>query len=148
MISYQFKFNKILAIKDNEKDQMLIQYNEAVNKFEKIAEQLYQYLKQKEDLENNQKELLTKGLSIHLIQQQEQWIHNLENIIVHYQTKVIHARGHMQEKQSLLQEKNVEVKKYQKLKENHKQIFIQKMNEDERKLLDEVSIQQYMNRGN
>lgn len=148
MISNRFRFNKILAIKDNEKDQMLMEYNEALHNYESELEGLYHYLKQKEDLEQNGRDMLRRGLSIHHIQQQQQWMKNLEKVIIHHQTKVLRAKAIMQQKQSILQDKNIEVKKYQKLKEQHLHTFLYQMNEDERKIMDEISIQQYMSRGN
>lgn len=148
MISSQFKFNKLLTVKDNEKNQIQMEYHEALHQYESVLESLYKYVKQKEDFEKKQRDMLKSGLSIQLIQQQEQWVKNLEKIILHYQTKAMHTKAILQQKQALLREKNIEVKKYQKLKEQHLHSFMYKMNEEERKLMDEISIQQYMNRGN
>lgn len=147
-MTIHFKFNKILKIKDNEKEQMVIEYHHATHHFEKMAEKLYGYLKQKEDLEEKQKVMLNNGVSIQHIRQQQQWVKNLEKSILHYQSQVIYARKNMQTKQLLLQEKSVEVKKYEKLKENHRQTLLQEMNLEERKVMDEISIQQFVNRGN
>ena len=51
---YQFKFEKIMTVKEREKDEALSVYNESVKRFEDAAEKLYELLKQKEDLENYQ----------------------------------------------------------------------------------------------
>ena len=53
-MGYQYKFDKILQIKEKEKGDALAEYHTAVRKFEEAAEKLYELLKKKEDLESYQ----------------------------------------------------------------------------------------------
>ena len=53
-MTYQFRFEKIMIVKEREKEEALSVYNEAVKRFEEAAEKLYESLKKKEDLENYQ----------------------------------------------------------------------------------------------
>jgi flagellar protein FliJ len=146
-MSYKFRFEKILFIKESEKDKALGEYNEAVKRFEEVAEQLYSFLKQKEDYEEMHKSKLESGLSIQEIRHFQQFITNLERTIQHYQQLVMQARQQMQEKQMKLAELNIEVKKYEKMKEKYFQAFLQAIQINENKLMDEISLQQFMNRG-
>jgi flagellar FliJ protein len=147
-VVYQFKFEKILSIKENEKDKALGEYNEAVKRFEEVAEKLYHFLKQKEDYEEMHQQKLQAGLPIQEIRYFQQFITNLERTISHYQQLVVQARQQMQLKQMKLAELNIEVKKYEKMKEKYFQMFLQTLQSEENKLMDEISIQQFVNRGN
>jgi flagellar protein FliJ len=145
---YQFKFEKLLAIKESEKEKALSEYNEAVQRFEEVAEKLYNFLKQKEDYEEMHKEKLQTGLSVQEIRHFQQFITNLERTISHYQLLVMQARRQMQQKQMKLFDLNIEVKKYEKMKEKYFQAFLQTIRAEENKMMDEISIQQFVNRGN
>ncbi|KMY49449.1 flagellar export protein FliJ [Peribacillus loiseleuriae] len=144
---YQYKFDKILTIKENEKNDVLVKYNETIKKFEEVAEKLYKLLKKKEDLLQFQQEKLTQGLTVQEIRHNQQFMDNLENIIMHNQKEVIKARQAMNTQQSKLMEKNIEVKKYEKIKEKDFQKFLEEIKEVENKDMDEISIRQFLSKG-
>jgi flagellar FliJ protein len=146
MVAHSFKFAKILSIKENEKEKALSEYHEARKRFEEVAEKLYHSLKQKEDYEEMHKHKLQTGLSIQDIRHFQQFMKNLERIIDHYQQLVIQARQQMELKQMKLAELNIEVKKYEKIKENHWKSVLHSLRSEEQKQMDEISIQQYRKR--
>ncbi|MCH1623783.1 flagellar export protein FliJ [Fredinandcohnia quinoae] len=146
-MSYQFKFQKILTIKENEKNQVLADYKESVKEFENVAQGLYDSLKKKETLEEHQREELTNGLSIDDIRSQQYFISSLEKTINYYQQLVVKSRNKMQKLQAILTEKNIEVKKYEKISERDFANHVQTINAFENHFMDEISIQQYMNKG-
>lgn len=148
MMEYSFKFSKILTIKEKEKEKALGEYNEAVKRFEKVAEKLYYFLKQKEDYEEMHKQKLRLGLPIQDIRYFQLFITNLERTISHYQQLVIQAREQMFLKQAKLAEVNIEVKKYEKMKENHEKAVREAIQAAENRWMDEVSIQQFVHRRN
>ena len=147
-MTFHLKLEKIIAIKDSEKTEALANYNQAVSEFEVVADKLYHYLKQKEELENKQTDKLNVGLTVQDIRQYQEFILNLEKFVSHYQTLVIQAREKMQKLQNELVDKNIEVKKYEKLQEKGLQVFHQARKEDESKRMDEISLQLFMNRRN
>jgi flagellar FliJ protein len=143
---FQYKFEKLLSLKTSEKDKAMADYQKALEEFEQVAEKLYEYLKKKEDLEQMQSEQLRMGLSIQEIRHQQQMITNLEKTIMHYQKLVIQARERINFFKNKLLEKNIEVKKFEKLKENCLQHFFTMYQAFENKQMDEISIQQYLHR--
>lgn len=147
-MSYQYKFSNILKVKESEKDKALANYLESVSKFEEVAEKLYEYMKKKEDLEAFQAERLVSGLPIQEIQHHQQFIANLEKSIDHYQQLVINARNQMEYYRDRLIEKNIEVKKYEKMKERDFTRFLANEKLAESRQMDEISIQQFVNRKN
>ncbi|PLT34547.1 flagellar export protein FliJ [Bacillus sp. V5-8f] len=145
---YQYKFEKILTIKEKEKNDALSKYNEAVKTFEVVAEKLYKLLKKKEDLLAYQQEQLQKGLTVQEIRHNQLFMDNLEKIIEHCQKSVIEARQRMNLHQDKLMERNIEVKKYQKIRERDFQRFLEGIKEAENKMMDEISIQQFLSKEN
>lgn len=147
-MAYQYKFDKILHVKEMEKGDASAAYHMAVQKFEEAAEQLYELLKRKEDLEFYQSSKLAGGLAVQEIRHHQQFISNLQNSIDYYQKMVVNARNRMNHYQEKLIETNVEVKKYTKMKEKDFLHYLNGLKFQEAKRMDDVSIQQYMNRGN
>ncbi|KAB2337510.1 flagellar biosynthesis chaperone FliJ [Cytobacillus depressus] len=147
-MQYQFKFEKILSIKEREKDEAFNIYNQSVKRFETAAEKLYELLKKKEDLEAYQSSRLVNGLAVQEIRHHQHFIHQLEKTIEHYQQIVINARSHMNFQQEKFLEKNVEVKKYEKIKEKDLSNYAENVRLLEGRQMDDISIQHFMNRGN
>ncbi|MFB5281444.1 flagellar export protein FliJ [Peribacillus sp. Hz7] len=144
---YQYKFEKILTIKEKEKSDARAAYNEALKNFEQVAEKLYKLLKKKEELLDYQQVKLTSGLSVQEIRHNQLFMGNLEKLIEQCQKDVIQARYRMNLQQERLKEKNIEVKKYEKIKEKDFQKFLEVVKEAENKQMDEISIQQFLSKG-
>ena len=147
-MGYQYKFDKILHVKEKEKGDALAIYHTAVQKFEEAGEKLYELLKKKEDLEGFQSYGFPEGSAIQEIRHHQQFISNLQNSIEYYQKMVINARIGWNHEQEKLIETNVEVQKYAKMKEKDFLHYLDGIKFQEAKQMDDVSIQQYMNRGN
>lgn len=146
-MAYQFKFEKIMTLKEREKDEALSVYNESVKNFEKAAEKLYELMKKKEDLEEFQSRRLTEGLPVQEIRHHQQFINNLQKSIDQYQKMVMNARHHMTFNQEKLLQKNIEVKKYVKIKEKDQIEYLDLLKQVEAKEMDDISIQQFVHRG-
>jgi flagellar FliJ protein len=146
-MEYAFKLQKVLTMKENEKNLATREYNEAVRRFEETAEKLYRLLKQKEEQEEMHRQKLQLGLSIQDIRHFQQYIASLERTIHHYQFLVMQAREQMQRKQSKLTELNIEVKKYEKIKEKYMQAVHLAEKRAENKWMDEISVQRFVHRG-
>lgn len=137
-----------MKLKEREKDEVLSTYNESVKRFEEAAENLFRSLKKKEDLEIYQRSKLENGLSVQEIRHHQTFIHNLQKTIDHDQKVVVHTRKQMNFYQDKLLQKNIEVKKYEVLREKGKIVFLEEIRQLEAKQMDDISIQQYMHRGN
>lgn len=147
-MTYQFRFQKIMDVKENEKEKSLAEYNQSVHDFENVAHKLYDSLKQKEILDENTFTRLNQGMSVQEIRHYQQFVSNLEKTITHYQKLVLLTRNRMNEKQVKLMQHNIEVKKYEKLKEKQRENYLLDMKHLDSKHMDDLSIQSYMYRGN
>ncbi|MDQ0161737.1 flagellar export protein FliJ [Aeribacillus alveayuensis] len=145
---YKFRFQKIIDFIENEKQKTLVEYEQAVQEFERVATKLYECLKKKEELEAKRAEMLHDGLSIQEMRHHQQFVANLDQMINHYQKLVMLKRHEMNEKQALLTDQNIEFKKYEKMKEKDYQNFLLKEKTDEMKELDQISLTGYTYRRN
>lgn len=143
---FQYKFGKILQIKEKEKSEALAVYQLAVQKFEEAAEKLYELLKKKEDMETFQLQKLINGLQVKEIRHHQLFIGNLQKSIEYYQKMVMNARNRMNFYQEKLVEMNIEVKKFEKMKQNALDGYNKELKLDEGRQMDDISIQQFMNR--
>ena len=144
---YTYKFEKILTIKEKEKNDARAKYNDAQKSFEQVAEKLYNLLKKKEELIDFQQKKLSTGLSVQDIRHNQLFMDNLEKLIDQCQKEVIQARNKMNLQQERLKEKNIEVKKYEKIKEKDLQKYLEVVKVAENKQMDEISIQQFLSKG-
>lgn len=145
-MKFDFKFQHILTLKEREKEETSSLYEESVHQFERAAKKLYDLLKKKEVLEKFQSEKLETGFSIQKIRHHQLFINNLEETINFWQKKVIATRNEMQYWEEKLLESNIEVKKYEKIKDRSYEHFLQLINTNENNQLDEIAAIQFQHR--
>ncbi|WP_019242308.1 flagellar export protein FliJ [Bacillus sp. AP8] len=148
MMNYHFKFEKILTIREKEKQDIHSKYNRAVKNFEQVAEKLYKLLKKKETLQSFQQEKLAEGLSVLDLRHHQSFMDSLEKMITQCQKDVIQARERMNALQNILIEKNMEVKKFEKIKEKDYEKHVQLMKVHENNQMDDISIQSFLSKEN
>jgi len=107
MVSYVYRFEKVLTIREQEKNETEMAYKESVRSFEEVATKLYDLLKKKEDLIAFQQDRLTVGSSIDEIHHYARFIDSLEKTIAEVQQKVIQARAKMNWHEEKLLEKKL-----------------------------------------
>jgi len=139
VVSYTYRFEKVLTIREQEKNETEIAYKESVRSFEEVATKLYELLKKKEDLIEFQQERLAVGSSIEEIHHYARFIDSLEKTIADVQQKVIQARSKMNWHEEKLLEKNLEVRKFEKMREKDYKSFQQEQDRIESIFLDEIS---------
>ena len=139
MSKYQYRFEKIMVVKDQEKSEAELAFKESVRVFEEIATKLYDLLKKKEDLITYQQERLKVGSSIDEIHHYSKFIDSMEKTIADVQQKVVQARAKMNWHEQKLLEKNLEVRKYEKMRENDFERYKEDQQRIEAIQLDELS---------
>ncbi|WP_413365495.1 flagellar export protein FliJ [Lysinibacillus sp. 3P01SB] len=146
MTQYIYRFENILNVREQEKNETEIAYKEAVRSFEEIATKLYELLKKKEDLIAFQQERLVTGSSIDEISHYARFIDSMEKTIEDVQKKVVQARTKMNWQEQKLLEKNLEVRKFEKMREKDFETYKEEQLRLEAILLDEISSLTYNKR--
>lgn len=143
MVQYAYRFEKILTVREQEKQQTEAAYKESVRSFEEVATKLYDLLKKKEDLITYQNEQLAAGSTIDQIHHFATFIDTLERSITEVQQKVVQARAKMNWHEQKLLEKNLEIRKFEKMKEKDFATFKNEQDRAEMLYLDELSSLMY-----
>ncbi|MFJ8063821.1 flagellar export protein FliJ [Psychrobacillus sp. NPDC096426] len=146
MVAYQYKFAKVLNIREQEKSETELAYKESVHMFEKVATKLYELLKKQEDTVDAQNNRLTAGLSIDQVHHYSNYIEGLQKRIDVVQKEVIQARSKMNWFEEKLVEKSLEVRKFEKMKEKDFEQFRQEQQRLETIQLDEISSLKFQNK--
>ncbi|MGL4523576.1 MAG: flagellar export protein FliJ [Bacilli bacterium] len=138
------RFDKLLKMKEFQKNEANTAYQEARFHFEQQAENLYRLLKKKEELlAQEEQQMQQQNCTIAQILANHQFVEVLEKEIAVIQQHVIAARQMMQTKQQHLVIATVETKKYDKIYEKKKEIHKKEVATQEQLLLNEMSIQMY-----
>lgn len=135
-----------MNLREREKEEAFNLYQDSVRNFEESAEKLFDLLKKKENLEHYMSEQLSQGFSILEIRHYQHFISNLEKTIEHHQIVVMNARNKMNWREEELKESNIEMKKYEKLKERNYKSYMKEISQLENMQLDEISAIQYFHR--
>jgi flagellar FliJ protein len=138
-MNFHFSLEKVLKVKENEKNTLETEYRQAYQNYEKIAGALYEFLKQKEELEKRRLEGMTKGAVIGDVRRLQAEMEHLQQKIDEYERLYRHARQHAELKKEHLLERSVDVKRYEKLRDFQYSEFVKKAKAKEMSKLDEMS---------
>ncbi|PWA13505.1 flagellar export protein FliJ [Pueribacillus theae] len=139
-MAFHFRLDKVLTIKEKEKNLSELEYADARQQFEKAARRLYELLKKKEDLEKQYEQKMQVGVMADSLLQYSYHLQTLQTSITQEQLNVNRAKFLMEGKHQKIIQKSVEVKKYNRLKEKHFAHFKNQLKKDESKQLDELSL--------
>ncbi|GEN82027.1 flagellar FliJ protein [Sporosarcina luteola] len=143
MKPYQYRFEKVLTYREQEKTETEIEYKKAVDSFETVATELYDLLKKKEEVTAEQQEKMKKGFYVNDIHQYGRFMESLEKRIDSLQQAVIKARSKMNWFEEKLLEKTIEVKKFEKMKEKDQEHYRIEMEQAEASLMDELTTSKF-----
>jgi flagellar protein FliJ len=142
-MSFQFSMEKVLSVKQKEKESIELELGEAVQAFESIAEEIYSLLKRKEDIENLSNQKFQQRIVVNDLQNTQRFILSMTNKIKDLQPVLQRARERMQVIQQKLVQQTIEVKKYEKLKEKQFHAYEMELTSFENKQNDEFSVLRY-----
>ncbi|WP_226534690.1 flagellar export protein FliJ [Fictibacillus halophilus] len=142
-MSFQFSMEKVLSVKQKEKESIELELGEAVQAFESIAEEIYSLLKRKEDIENLPNQQFQQRIVVNDLQNTQRFLLSMSNKIKEMQPVLQRARERMQVIQQKLLQQTIEVKKYEKLKEKQINAYEMELTLYENKQNDEFSVLRY-----
>lgn len=140
--------SKVLNVRESEKHDAQIDYHQSIQYFEGVATKLYTLLKKKEKAEEVQEDYKQTTTLIDKIREQISYIESINKQISQLQQEVQAARTEMEAKQVKLTDAHVEVKKFEKIITYRKKEQEELFQKSEKKFMDEISVQQYLNQKN
>jgi len=148
MKPYNYRFEKVLTFREQEKTETEVEFKGSVEAFETVATKLYDLLKKKEDTLTEQQVKMTVGFSVNEIHYYARFISSLEKRITVVQQQVMQARSKMNWYENKLLEKTLEVRKFEKMKEKDREHHRAEMEQLEAIQLDELSTLKFRRREN
>ena len=148
MKPYNYRFEKVLTFREQEKTETEMEFKESVEAFETVATKLYELLKKKEDTLTEQQDKMKIGFSVNEIHHYARFIDSLEKRIAEVQQQVMQARSKMNWFENKLLEKTLEVRKFEKMKEKDREHHRTEMEQLEAIQLDELSTLKFRRREN
>lgn len=139
-MSFHFSMEKVLTVKQKEKESIEQELGEAVQAFESVAEEIYSLLKRKEDIENLSNHQFQQRIVVNDLQNTQRFLLSMTNKIKELQPVLQRARERMQIIQQNLLQQTIEVKKYEKLKEKQLTAYKVEITSYENKQNDEFSV--------
>ncbi|MFP7169127.1 flagellar export protein FliJ [Terribacillus sp. 7520-G] len=140
-------FEKILRMKERERKAAQQAFAEKQQQFESAATTLYELLKKKEGAEEQLSKGLAASVPIQRLSEHHAFLESINRQIDRAQIAVQFARNAMMEKQELLSEAYIEVKKIEKLLEKKRQEAWRKLQDEEKRQMDDISIRQFLANG-
>ncbi|MFC4404579.1 flagellar export protein FliJ [Gracilibacillus xinjiangensis] len=135
-------FEKIRSLRENEKNEVRMEFEDAQASFEKEATELYKLLKKKEAMEDKYQQCLQNG-DIETVKGYYNYLNYLTPNIIDVQKRANIARDHMYDVQEKLTDQYIEVKKIEKIIDRKKQKEIALFNKQEMMQMDELSIRKF-----
>ncbi|MEK4406884.1 flagellar export protein FliJ [Sporosarcina sp. resist] len=148
MKPYNYRFEKVLTFREQEKTETEVEFKGSVEAFETVATKLYDLLKKKEDTLTEQQVKMAVGFSVNEIHYYARFISSLEKRITVVQQQVMQARSKMNWYENKLLEKTLEVRKFEKMKEKDREHHRAEMEQLEAIQLDELSTLKFRRREN
>ncbi len=138
------QFEKILTIRTTEKDIAMKEYQESVEDFETVALELYNLLKEKEEIEEELNNKFQSQVTVQEIQHYQNYLEMLEKQILVVNQKVQQAREKMEVKKQKLSDSYIEMKKFERIVDIKKREFLEHIAKLENDQMNEISIQQFL----
>lgn len=133
----------MLNLREQEKQEAELDKKAAIEKFETNATRLYSELKTKEQAEQAFEKKSAQQVTIEKMQQQFSYISQINQEIKTLQTEVHLARTKIEKKQEVLTTAYREMKIMEKLIEFREKEQTERLQNEENRLMDELSIRQF-----
>ncbi|MFK3938697.1 flagellar export protein FliJ [Alkalihalobacillus sp. NPDC078783] len=143
-MQFRYSLQKLMDLKEREKEEAENIYSSAVKTFEEVATELYHLLKRKEALEEDARTKLSSLVSVLDIQSIQASMLFLQEAIVKQQKRTQLARAQMEEKHQLLLDASFEHKKHEKIREKKRMQFVVEESRLEQLSMDEISVQRFV----
>jgi flagellar FliJ protein len=141
-MSFVYSFQKILDMKEKEKEQAEINYSKSIQVLHREQQRLAHLEQNKQNMEQR---LLQrkKNVSLAELKTNYEYIDHLQRLIVQAGESKERAEKDVEAKQFILSERAMDQKIWEKLKENSFEKYMKRVRQIEQKELDEIAVVRY-----
>jgi flagellar protein FliJ len=141
-MSFHYSFQKILDMKEKEKEQAEMSYSKSMQTLQVEQKRLSTLQQTKEEMERRMTRN-EESISLSELKDSYQYLHHLQKLVLQAHHTTIQAEKEVEHKQEILTEKAMDEKVWSKLKDKSYVRYIETMKATEQKELDEIAIARY-----
>jgi flagellar protein FliJ len=145
-MSFQFRFEKILTMKEKETESAFHEMNVIKTIKETAEQQLLQLVEKKDSYIQDYQTMMRNSLRVTDIQEREHYLHFLNKQIDRARKKVNELTQEFHLKNNLLLAKNQEEKIWSSWREKSLEEYTEKINREEQNQLDEMAVLRYFHK--
>ena len=141
-MAFTYTFQKILNMKEKEKEQVQMDYSKSVQLLQKEQQRLVSLEKNKQEMERR---IMQQGKNISLAELKinYEYIGHLQRLIIQANESKAQAEKEVEAKQFILSERAIEHKVWEKLKDHVFERYKAETRQAEQKELDEMAVARY-----
>ncbi|MEW9667636.1 flagellar export protein FliJ [Ammoniphilus sp. 3BR4] len=147
MAGFSFRFQKLMDLKDREKEDSKAKYSESLASLNKEQIELDELVQRIQQWEKKRAEMVMKALPAQLLLEVCSYIQHLEKLYLQKQKQVDKAEQRVSASHLQLTEKMRELRVWENWKNNSYKEFQHEALQREQKELDELALQRYVRRG-
>ena len=138
MAKFRYSMQNVLDVKYKLEDQAKTAFSQAQMKVNEAQEQLQLLVQRREGYEEQKQRLMQNRLGVRKLNECQQAIETMEYYERNQKKKIAALEAVLDNARRKLQEAMIDRKTHEKLKDNEFQVFLQELNEQEKKEIDEL----------
>lgn len=145
-MAFDYRFERVMKLAESEKQNLEVQYKKLFDDFENLARILINMVEEKQRVQTELQEQMSQTITIDQMKMGFSDVDKIDFLISETNKHYLKAKVRLEAFQTKLQEKAIEVKKYEKIREKQQVIYHKLMNKAEMKQMDEIAGQRTVNR--
>jgi len=145
-MAFEYRFERVMKLAESEKQNLEAQYKRLFDDFERLARKLIELMDLKEKAQTDLQKQMSQAITIDQMKIGITDVNTMDSLIDVTNKRYIRAKVRLEDFQTRLQEKAMEVKKYEKMKEKQQMIYRRLMQKAEMKQMDEIASQRTVSR--
>jgi flagellar protein FliJ len=142
-MSFVYSFQKLLDLKEKEKEQAEMGYTKSRQALEKEDALLQKLVRDKEHMQHAIYQKTEANITLADLRNSYEYLDHMQQLIIKAHHTRAQAEQDMRHKQETLQQKALDEKVWIKLKENSHMQYTEKVKQQEQKELDEMAVARY-----
>lgn len=137
---FDFRLERIMKIAESEQKSLEAQYQEFYDRMESVAHTLIHLMEKKEKFQKRLESKMKQPTSIESMKIQLNEINETDQRIASQTMLYQQMTAHLEKFRSVLQEKSIEVKKYEKMRSRQETVYQHDQIREEMKQMDEIAM--------
>ncbi|MET1247893.1 flagellar export protein FliJ [Sporolactobacillus sp. STCC-11] len=144
-MAFDYRFERVMKLAESEKQNLEVQYKKLFDDFENLAHILINMVEEKQRVQTELQEQMSQAITIDQMKMGFSDVDKIDFLISETNKNYLNAKARLEAFQAELQEKAIEVKKYEKMREKQQVIYHKLINRAEMKQMDEIAGQRTIN---